>query len=438
MNKKNNYNIGIGIITTHLSYGGVDRFVSLFLNTFAEKTNYSLFCLGTKKLNAKFKVNDKVIFLAENGLPRNINKFNKLIKEYNIKYLIYQSIDKYGANYLSKLNTKVIAMFHVMFLAYFYDKHCFSKLLPIFHLGRKFAAVVGVALYDYYIFEKYFNNSVSIPNFITFDENEVTELAKLDNHEIVMIGRANDLSKNFQMGYRAFAEILKEIPDATLKIITKNKGINYLKKLADSLNITNNIKYTGYLSNPKEELKKSSLLLFPAYIEGFGLALVEGRGVGLPVITNGFNYTYPSLEGIISCKVDDYKDMAKKAIYILKNDSYRKELGKLSKEKLHKLSNKYIVKRWLMLFNAIDNNKFRELRRKFKKLDGYDENKAKLINEYILNLTRNRFPKKYGCIKMNDLLNESYLKNLHYCNYNKFSFFKSILFYLQKLSTIIF
>ena len=231
-----------------------------------------------------------------------------------------------------------------------------------------------------------------------------------------MIGRANDPCKNFEMGYRAFAEILKEIPDATLKIITKNIKINYLKKLADSLNITNNIKYTGYLSNPKEELKKSSLLLFPAYIESFGLALAEGRGVGLPVITNGFNYTYPSLEGIINCKVDDYKDMAKKAIYILKNETYRKEMGKLSKEKLHRFSNKYTVERWLELFKAVDDNNFEDLRKKFKEIDGYDENKGKLINEYIWDLTAKRFPKKYSCMKLDDLLNEKFLNNIHFCN----------------------
>ena len=333
--KITNITESVGIINLSLRYGGVDRFGSLFLNSMAEETNYKIICIGTKKSEAKFKINDKVIFLAEKGLPQNMTELNKLIKEYKIKYLIHQAIDEYVANNLTKLNTKIIGIFHGLFFGSFYNDYCFSQLLPKFYLGKKLDAVVGIAPYDYYIFEKYFNNSVSIPNFITFDENEITELAKLDNHEIVMIGRANDPCKNFEMGYRAFAEILKEIPDATLKIITKIKGINYLKKLADSLNITNNIKYTGYLSNPKEELKKSSLLLFPAYIEGFGLALVEGRGVGLPVITNGFNYTYPSLEGIISCKVDDYKDMAKKAIYILKNSTYRKELGGLSKNKLH-------------------------------------------------------------------------------------------------------
>ena len=37
--------------------------------------------------------------------------------------------------------------------------------------------------------------------------------------------------------------------------------------------------------------------------------------------------------------------MAKIAIYILKNDTYRKELGRLSKKTLHKLSNKYTVKK---------------------------------------------------------------------------------------------
>ena len=411
--KRKNNTVAVGIIAWSLSYGGIDRFISLFLNSMSEKTNYTIICLGTRKSRAKYKINDKVIFLAENGLPRRIPYFNKLIKDYNIKYLIYQRIDKYCANFLSKLNTKVIAIFHGLFFGNFYDDGSFKEL-RLFHLGKKISAVIGIAPYDYYIFDKHFNNSVQMPNFITFDENE-TDLAKLDNHEIVMINKINPI-KNFPMGYRAFAEILKEVPDATLKIISKKKLAGPLKKLAKSLNIDKSVKYTGYLSNPTEELKKSSLLLFTSFIEGCPLSLSEGRGVGLPVVINELNYTYYSLEGITTCKADDYKDMAEKAIYILKNETYRKELGKISKEKLHKFSNKYTVERWVQLFDAIDNNKLGELSEKFKKIDGYDETKGKLVNEHILNLLKKRFPKKFDCIKLDDLLDETYLKNIKFCN----------------------
>ena len=67
-----------------------------------------------------------------------------------------------------------------------------------------------------------------------------------------MIGRASDPSKNFQMGYRAFAEIIIEVPDVKLEIIIKLVELDYLKNLVNSLNIKNYIKYTGYLPDPEE------------------------------------------------------------------------------------------------------------------------------------------------------------------------------------------
>ena len=74
----------------------------------SRETNYKLTCLEMKKSNAKFKINDKVIILAENDLPKNITDFNKLIKKNNIKYLISPTMDSYNVNFLTKLNTKVI------------------------------------------------------------------------------------------------------------------------------------------------------------------------------------------------------------------------------------------------------------------------------------------------------------------------------------------
>ena len=66
--------------------------------------------------------------MAEKGLPRRIPLFNKLIKKYNIKYLIYKCIDDYSISYLSKLNTKLIVVHHALFIGNFYNEGFFKTL----------------------------------------------------------------------------------------------------------------------------------------------------------------------------------------------------------------------------------------------------------------------------------------------------------------------
>lgn len=61
-----------------------------------------------------------------------------------------------------------------------------------------------------------------------------------------------------------------------------------LENLASELNVQNNVKFLGYVSNEKKYsfLASSQALLFPSLCEGFGLVILEAFSQQKPVLVS--------------------------------------------------------------------------------------------------------------------------------------------------------
>ena len=151
-----------------------------------------------------------------------------------------------------------------------------------------------------------------------------------------MIGRASDKKKRFDLGIKAMKYITKEIPESELKIISKLSRIYYLKKLINDLNLKENIKFEGYIIDPEIYFKNASLHFFPTLCESFGLVLSEAKLYGLPTILMGLNYVSLSKGGTVIIYDDNPETIAKEAIKILKNETYRKILGMEARKSMEK------------------------------------------------------------------------------------------------------
>ncbi len=95
--------------------------------------------------------------------------------------------------------------------------------------------------------------------------------------------------KNVAGVIRAFASFYPTHPDFSLVIAGKKEGAYYksLVSLANKLGVTSRVHFVGYVSN--EELAylytKATALVFPSFIEGFGMPVLEAMHANLPVIT---------------------------------------------------------------------------------------------------------------------------------------------------------
>ena len=81
-------------------------------------------------------------------------------------------------------------------------------------------------------------------NFVAYDYKAIKP-SDLSSKTILMIGRGSDRIKRFELGINAMEHIIKEIPDAEMKIISKTTHIQNLQKLTKRLNLSNNIKFVG-------------------------------------------------------------------------------------------------------------------------------------------------------------------------------------------------
>jgi glycosyltransferase involved in cell wall biosynthesis len=84
----------------------------------------------------------------------------------------------------------------------------------------------------------------------------------------------------------AFRKVLREIPEAELKIVGSGDYLPMLKKLAGKLGIRDKVDFAGYVSNEQkvEMLRRSHVSVYPSLKEGWGLTNIEANACGTMVI----------------------------------------------------------------------------------------------------------------------------------------------------------
>ena len=101
--------------------------------------------------------------------------------------------------------------------------------------------------------------------------------------------------KNHDIIYQAVRE-LKNSGYSNFKVIlTINKNNKFSK---DNKDIEELIEFCGYLDKKQlDEYYRKSVLLFPSYIESFGLPLLEARLYGCPIIASDCSFSREILNG---------------------------------------------------------------------------------------------------------------------------------------------
>lgn len=106
--------------------------------------------------------------------------------------------------------------------------------------------------------------------------------------------------KNFSILFKAIAEIKKLSPEISRKImlhITLDMNAQKIKNEIYKLQIINNVNLVGTISYKEVLLYYNSvdLLVFPSYIETYGLPLIEAAYFGLPILASDLDYAHEVL-----------------------------------------------------------------------------------------------------------------------------------------------
>jgi glycosyltransferase involved in cell wall biosynthesis len=246
-------------------------------------------------------------------------------------------------------------------------------------------------------------------NFMTY-EYDLIKPSNLTFKNILMVGRACDKYKRFELGLLAFEYISQSIPESKMKIISSINETFFLPDLEYNLNSKNNAEYPGYESELEHIYKNASLHIIPSISESFSMVLCETKIFGIPNILLGLEYLSASYGGTIIIYDDTPESLAKESIRILKDYNYRKCLGEQARLSMKKFNNKKLLDRWIKLILSINNNKndYLKMINEDKKIS---EEAAINILKNEVNLIRKREQKLLN-ITYYDILNLTYLKNI--------------------------
>ena len=104
--------------------------------------------------------------------------------------------------------------------------------------------------------------------------------------DVIFAGRLIK-EKNVDVLIKAINLVRKEVPDVKCMVIGDGPEKGNLKKLANDLEMDNNIEFMGFLENYNDVIlymKLSKVFVLPSTREGFGIVVLEANACGLPVI----------------------------------------------------------------------------------------------------------------------------------------------------------
>lgn len=113
--------------------------------------------------------------------------------------------------------------------------------------------------------------------------NNPFQISVKGSPRVLMVGRFAP-EKNYEIGIKAFAEFVRDYPDATLSIAGKGPLEKEIIKLAEELGVRHRFNVLGYVDNVPKLMTNFDLLLHLASSESYGQIYLEALASGLPVL----------------------------------------------------------------------------------------------------------------------------------------------------------
>jgi len=218
--------------------------------------------------------------------------------------------------------------------------------------------IIVLSRIDKLYWEALFCNAKYIPNPIENGKelwNLPIKFNKRNGKSILWIGRASDKMKNLSDTVLIMNEVIKQIPDAMLKIVGSTKGTEDFFILIKKYHLENNIKLLGYYSNLDTFYEEADVMIMTSDYEGFPMIMTEAKLHGVPIIM----YELPYLElvrdrrGIFEVSPRDTKATANAIVKILSDDKLRHRMSIESKRSLYPFVFYDIKGAWKEVFEEI-------------------------------------------------------------------------------------
>lgn len=172
--------------------------------------------------------------------------------------------------------------------------------------------------------------------------------------------------KNVEGVFAGFAAYCRRNPGTSLQLAVgsnERKGVEKTAVLIKKYKLDGKVRFLGYLESEKLRALYglAEMLLFPSYLEGFGLPVLEAMAVGTPVITSSSS-ALPEVAGEAALFVNPAvpEELADKIGLLLNDRSLRQRLIKAGRERIKNFSWEKSAQKYLEVYEAV----FREVKKR--------------------------------------------------------------------------
>lgn len=174
---------------------------------------------------------------------------------------------------------------------------------------------------------------------------------------VVSIGRLHE-EKGVDMLLEAWAKVVPQHPDWTLRVYGSGEEEEALRKQAADLGITDTVAWMGRTADVPGALRESAVFALSSRGEGFPLAPMEAMATAVPCVA--FDVA-PGVHEIISDGVDgllappgNITEFARHLDTLMSDKDLRDTMGEAARENIQRFSTDEIVGRWENLFTLVE------------------------------------------------------------------------------------
>lgn len=198
-----------------------------------------------------------------------------------------------------------------------------------------------------------------IPNAVRFPKVIADVSAEKEIHRITCVGRLTGRTKRQHLLVEAFSQIAKKFPDWQVDLWGDTYDKPYvaaLKAQITKAGLSDRVRLCGTTKDMRSVWEKTDIFVFPSHHEGFGMALVEAMGAGIPTVgyrsCAAVNELIRNQETGLLCE-DGAESLAKALETLMENPSLRKEYGNNAKNAAAVYEAEHVFDTWENLLRDI-------------------------------------------------------------------------------------
>lgn len=210
------------------------------------------------------------------------------------------------------------------------------------------------------------------------DSNSAQYIPMTKENIVLIVGRLQDIKQQWHI-IRAYKRVLEKVPDAKLVVAGQGENNKYFHRLSVDMGIDNSISFKGFVDEIEKLYQQAKCVVFSSASEAFPCSVIEALCNGVPVVAadcpggikeilEGSRKKSGQIDkgiivkgGILTPRLDGIKydagkpltkaecELAEGIIYVLKNESKRRELANNCLEISKLFDGKIIKKEWLQL-----------------------------------------------------------------------------------------